>query len=533
MISKNIRQKVSHRVLFHTRLKLYNNDAWLEEIEPLKEVPQLPTQSFKVKSEEQVEHLIRDIPPKTIELDKNNKFTYRNLGPDSFGFNSVLVRLQDYFFGNSYQSMNAIVGEKSIRKAQRVEQRAFQDLKIIRATSGKGGNGAVSFFRDANQPTGPPDGGDGGNGGDVYVRVVDGLNSLHRVRRSFVAKGGQPGRGSQLDGKKGEDVVIEVPKGTTIRWLPDPLTLRETFRTVNKDKVWVEMLTEQDEIQLFRDSFKEGEGWIFREHDEAYFRERDFFNNLNETVKEYDRETIDAEIYSDKFPMLGMDLDTVTEKPILLLKGGKGGMGNMNFLTREVKNPRFSKMGRDGITEFFLLELKLIADLGLVGLPNAGKSSLLRSISRARPRVGHWEFTTLQPSIGTIFTTIDKDPFTVADIPGIIKGASKNKGMGLDFLRHIERCEGLVFVVSLEKDPISDLNTLMGELDEKLKDKKKLVIATKADLNDTNETYMNFKNYIESQLTKDNDVWKVLPVCAPNNENVEKCIALMSEIANK
>ena len=114
-----------------------------------------------------------------------------------------------------------------------------------------------------------------------------------------------------------------------------------------------------------------------------------------------------------------------------------------------------------------------------------GKSTLLRAISKARPRVGHWEFTTLQPTIGTIFTSIDKDPFTVADIPGIIKSASENKGMGLDFLRHIERSGGLVFVISLEsKDPIKDLMTLINEVGPKRMSakKKELGNTTKADL---------------------------------------------------
>ncbi|WEJ93194.1 GTPase of the mitochondrial inner membrane that associates with the large ribosomal subunit [Yamadazyma tenuis] len=360
------------------------------------------------------------------------------------------------------------------------------------------------------------------------------MGSLHRIRRTYVAKGGQPGKGSQLDGKRGEDVLIEVPKGTTLRWIPDPLVLRESFKTTNKQSTWLEILTSYSGqyIQFFRNSFKPGEGWLFSEHDEEYFKERDFFVKLDETVQGYDQEIINEELTEDYFPILGMDLDDVTDKPILLLKGGRGGMGNMNFLTKDVRNPRFAKKGRDGNVQFFLLELKLIADLGLVGLPNAGKSSLLRSISRARPRVGHWEFTTLQPTIGTIYTTIDKDPFTVADIPGIIKGASENKGMGLDFLRHIERCKGLVFVVSLEKSPIEDLRILIEELGEtKLKNKRKLIIATKADLNDNNKTYTKFKEYIETHLNIEGEVWNIVPVCAPQNQNIEKCIALMSQIA--
>lgn len=514
------------------------NDHWLESIGPQSETFELPTESAKVLSQDEIEPAILKQEPEGFYVDEKNVFKYRDSGAlnDEYGFSNLYVKLTDYFFGNNYHTINAIRGEKSVKKAQKVEQRTFQDLKILRVSSGKGGNGAVSFFRDANQPTGPPDGGDGGNGGDVYLKVVDTMNSLHRIRRSYVAKGGQPGKGSQLDGKKGQDVIIEVPKGTSIRWIPDPFVLKDAFNKIGRDNIWLDIVTNsfKDEIQFFRKSYSPGGGWLFSEHNEEYYRERDFFIELNKKVEDYDLDTIQEELHEDNFPILGMDLQKATEKPILLAKGGKGGMGNMNFLTKDVKNPRFAKQGRDGLTQFFLLELKLIADLGLVGLPNAGKSSLLRSISRARPRVGHWEFTTLQPTIGTIDTTIDKDPFTVADIPGIIKGASENKGMGLDFLRHIERCKGLVFVVSLENNPIEDLNVLIEELGKtNLLDKKKLVIATKADLTTDSDKYFQFKSYIDDKLNTEADEWNILPVCAIKNQNVEKCIALMSQIAGK
>ena len=206
-------------------------------------------------------------------------------------------------------------------------------------------------------------------------------------------------------------------------------------------------------------------------------------------------------------------------------------MGNMHFLTTNVRNPRFSKKGRQGLCEYFILELKLIADLGLVGLPNAGKLSLLRAISKARPRVGHWEFTTLQPTIGTIFTTIDKDPFTVADIPGIIKGASENRGMGMDFLRHIERSGGLVFVVSLESEnPALDLQTLMNEIGTKrMKGKNVMVIGTKADLVENGNSYKKLVEYVKSH----DAAWKCIPVCAPRGENIDQCIQMMSALAKK
>lgn len=444
------------------------------------------------------------------------------------GFQDALVKLGDYFYGDHNHTLN-VFGRRYQEK--RTRERQFVDLRLLRLVSGKGGNGSVSFFRDANRPVGPPDGGDGGNGGNIYIKAVEGMGSLHRLRRSYVAGPGSPGTGSQLDGKNGDDVIIEVPVGTSVRWIPDPLEVRKEVissgLSVGDLSVGCK-LNEDKNIQFFRDDYKPGEGWMFKERDEEYHQERDYFVNLNKQVKDYDREVIGEELAFDHFPLQGYDFDKSSEA-VLVLRGGKGGMGNMHFLTGDVRNPRFSKRGRKGLCEFFLLELKLIADLGLVGLPNAGKLTLLRAVSRARPRVGHWKFTTLHPTVGTISPSISLEPFTVADIPGVIAGASENKGMGLDFLRHVERSGGLVFVIALDlKNPIADLQTLLHEVGEKrMRGKRVMIVATKADLTENKERYDELVGYI----TTVDPLWMYVPVCAPRGENVDKLIKMMATMA--
>lgn len=448
---------------------------------------------------------------------------------DELGMHDVLVSLAEYFHQDPHHTHKVFSGHhQNYKQGQRVEQRTFVDLRLIRLQAGRGGNGCVSFFRDANRPVGPPDGGDGGDGGNIYVQAVDNISLLHKVKRTYIAGDGKAGSASQLDGKRGDDIILEVPVGTTMRWVADPLLVRDQIKHAGGDlaRVAMGLKVRQKDIQLFKEDYVPGEGWLFKERDEEYHREKAFFQELDEQVKTYDREVIGEELIFNRFPLAGLDFDKPTEKPLLVVKGGKGGMGNMHFLTPNIRNPRFSKRGRAGVSEYFLLELKLIADLGLVGLPNAGKLTLLRAISKARPRVGHWEFTTLQPTIGTIHTRLDQDPFTVADIPGIIKGASENKGMGMDFLRHIERSGGLVFVVSLEaKDPVADLEMLLHEIGPRITGKLGMVIATKADLT------KNAHKYERLQQRAAAHDWACIPICGPRGENVEECILAMGQLA--
>lgn len=450
----------------------------------------------------------------------------------------------------------------------------FTDIKIIRLGSGKGGDGKVSFFRDSGRSRGPPDGGDGGYGGSVYIQAVADETSLHKLRYHYRAEDGRPGAMASLNGRAGKDTLLQVPVGTVVKWIPDP---KESFAEWKEKKlertaegqsanlreldVRVDVVTDEFDrdmplgIKLPRNSYADGEGWIFRDKNETYHTERDYFNELRDRVRGHDRGLRRQEENEDYFPIEGVDLSR-PGPPLLLLRGGRGGLGNTHFHTQLIRNPRFSKRGRAGLEAYFLLELKLLADLGLVGLPNAGKSTLLRAVSRARPRVGHWEFTTLRPTVGTISLGLARPSFTVADIPGIIRGArTENKGMGLDFLRHVERSGGLVFVISLEQkdaaaaaaavdaeiDPnaelpstagtgsvVGDLELLIEELGPKrMSDKRVLVVGTKADLPGAEDNFRLLKAYCDERG------WTCIPCCAQRKENVESVIELMGHTAGK
>lgn len=440
----------------------------------------------------------------------------------------------------------------------------FTDIKIVKLESGRGGSGKVSFFRDAGRAKGPPDGGDGGDGGSVYIQAVEGETSLHKIRYHYKAEDGKGGSMSQLNGRSGKDLLLQVPVGTTVRWIPDPKETYEHWKTHQIEKqyeaqeeeeiefdsdkgVWrdnklfvkVPVVQEKYDpvplgIKLEREVFKDGEGWLFKDKGEAYHFEREYFLALRERVARFDRGTRAQEEAEDYFPLEGVDLSRASP-PVLLLRGGKGGLGNMHFLTQTIRNPRFAKKGRGGAGSFFLLELKLLADLGLVGLPNAGKSTLLRAISKARPRVGHWEFTTLRPTIGTIPMGISQPSFTVADIPGIVRGArAENRGMGLDFLRHVERSGALVFVISLEpkekagESCVADLELLVEEVGAKLMaDKRVLVVGTKADMAGSEAEFGALHEYCAARG------WRTVACSGQRRENVERVIQAMASVSGK
>ena len=286
----------------------------------------------------------------------------------------------------------------------------FLDLAKVYLRSGSGGGGAVSFRREKYIEYGGPDGGDGGRGGDVWIEVVEGLNTLidFRYQQHFFAKNGQQGMGKQRTGKDGDDVVLRVPVGTE--------------------------------------------------------------------VLEDDGETVIA------------DLTEVGQR-VRLAKGGNGGFGNLHFKSATNQAPRRANPGQEGVERVIWLRLKLIADAGLLGLPNAGKSTFLAATSNARPKIADYPFTTLHPNLGVV--GVDGAEFVVADIPGLIEGAHEGKGIGDRFLGHVERCAVLLHLVDgTSGDPVGDYQTIIDEREAYggvLAEKPRLTVLSKTDALDEEE----------------------------------------------
>ena len=280
------------------------------------------------------------------------------------------------------------------------------DRATIEIRAGAGGNGCLSFRREAHVPKGGPDGGDGGRGGSVVVRCDDSLRDLQAFRRHahFRADRGGHGEGNLRHGRDGETTVIAVPPGTQVqRW----------------DGTRYDLVAAGQEVEVAH--------------------------------------------------------------------GGSGGRGNKRFAGPTRQAPRLAERGLPGEEGVLELQLKLLADVGLVGLPNAGKSSLLARMTRAAPKVGAYPFTTLEPVLGTLHE--DDRQLVIADIPGLIEGASAGAGLGHDFLAHVERCRLLVHLVELAPvdgtSPEANYATIERELelhDPRLASLPRLVALSKADL---------------------------------------------------
>ena len=339
----------------------------------------------------------------------------------------------------------------------------FIDKCSVTIHAGGGGSGCVSFQREAYLPDGPPNGGDGGSGGNVWIQAVPGQTSLHKLARRGIIKAGRgvSGQGKSQGGRKGEDVCIQVPVGTVVRevWRSDPVADEEQrFREVPAEEAPIR------------------NKWILY----AGAKAREATALMDSLPPQSKPRRCPLSVLEPPTP-INLDLDTPSSKPLLLAAGAVGGLGNPHFASKDVSKPLFATKGELGVRIKLELELKLLADVGLVGLPNAGKSTLLRAISNSRTRVGDWAFTTLEPSIGTVVLDDNtgrpairsgnsgqlRTSFTVADIPGLVEDAHLDKGLGLGFLRHVERARILAFVIDLSRgNAVKALKDLWREVSE-------------------------------------------------------------------
>jgi len=350
----------------------------------------------------------------------------------------------------------------------------FIDEIKIYAQAGHGGKGAVAFHREAYITKGGPSGGNGGRGGSVILQADHDLNNLiqqYYVPR-LIALGGEGGMGKGMDGHAGKDLIVKVPCGTLVWQLKDTTPPIEKKMRRDDDE---EEDEEQSENMMLGTST--GKRPLFR-------------TSQGKSALEIDlSQEPEAEETPDGIENKGTlvaDLTTHGQQ-FILCKGGRGGLGNRNFATARHQTPRFAQPGEPGTEGEYLLELRIMAEIGLVGYPNAGKSTLLTAISRARPKIAAYPFTTLTPQVG-ILEYADWKRLTVCDVPGLIEGAHNNVGLGHEFLRHIERCKIIVLLLDMagtdNRKPWDDYKQLLKELelyDPALLEKDRLVVANKMD----------------------------------------------------
>jgi GTP-binding protein len=336
----------------------------------------------------------------------------------------------------------------------------FVDEITVHARAGHGGKGCVAFLRETFRPKGGPSGGNGGRGGDVILQADHDLNNLvaQFYNSRLIAPDGKPGLGKGMDGRAGKDLIVKVPCGTLV-WRLEPVEPAP------------ELADSEDVVATLPASFRSLPMMRLAGPERA----------LEISPAEPARRAVPTERGE-----LAADL-TKPGQQFVLCKGGRGGLGNRNFATARHQTPRFAQPGEPGMEGELLLELRIMAEAGLVGFPNAGKSTLLTAISQARPKVAPYPFTTLHPQVG-ILEYEDLHRITVCDVPGLIKGSHRNAGLGHKFLRHIQRCRVLVVVVDMAgtdgRNPGDDYKQLMAELklyDPALLEKPRLLAANKMD----------------------------------------------------
>ncbi len=370
----------------------------------------------------------------------------------------------------------------------------FVDHIKIHATAGHGGRGCVAFRREKFVPRGGPSGGDGGRGGDIILIAdanVDNLVDFY-FQPNLRAKAGEPGQGKNCYGRAAEDQIYKIPVGTIIYRMPFERTSEEPAPRDTSSYVDLSSLTDDEVTHL------EGK----KRRNKVALNDLELVADLTEPGQQF-----------------------------VLCKGGGGGKGNCHFKSSRNRVPTQFTDGEEGEEGEFYVELRKIADAGLVGYPNAGKSTLLSRISNAHPRIAPYPFTTLTPHIGVV-EMAEYDRFTVADIPGLIEGAHSNVGLGHDFLRHIVRCKLLIFVLDMAgsegREPIDDLQKLRKELDlydPMLSERPWIVVANKMDLPEAAEKLEHFRGRYKKL--------EIFPIGAGSDEGIPVLIQRLAELILK
>lgn len=386
----------------------------------------------------------------------------------------------------------------------------IDEIKVF-ARAGHGGKGAVAFHREAYVPKGGPSGGNGGRGGSVILQADHDLNNLinqYYVPR-LIAQKGEGGMGKGMDGIAGKDLIVKVPCGTLVWKLPS------APKPVEGE---TEAADDPDETHVENPLFKTGTS------------KRPIIRTSGmERAMEVDLSEDDSDEGATKHPVKGELVADLTQdgQQFVLCKGGRGGLGNRNFATARRQTPRFAQPGEPGEEGDYLFELRMVAEVGLVGYPNAGKSTLLTAISRARPKVAPYPFTTLHPQPG-IVEYPDFKRLTVCDVPGLIEGAHENVGLGHKFLRHILRCKILVILLDMagtdNREPWDDYAKLLKELelyDPGLLEKPRYVVANKMDEPVAEENLKKFKKKVKKT--------PVLPIAAGFDEGIDQFKKLIRE----
>lgn len=344
--------------------------------------------------------------------------------------------------------------------------------------AGNGGDGKVSFRREKYVPKGGPDGGNGGDGGSIYLEVAENLNTLQALagKKQLVAQSGGKGGKRKKTGEKGDDLILQVPPGAVV-WLLAETAVPAEFRAGGEGQRAKYYLEREGQTA----NKPEVENWVDA-------------NGTNiaaiEEIKDW-----------SAFPRKKLfDLRKNAERVRLCL-GGSGGRGNDAFKAPGKRIPLEAEYGSFGEKKLILLELKLLADLALLGLPSVGKSSLLNRVTKAQSKVAAYPFTTLTPHLGVwqLLTGSQRESVVVADVPGLIAGASAGKGLGREFLRHIEHCQSLLYLLALDEsqvfsgvneaeqlaalqDQYRQLQQELADYDPELLERPSLIAVNKIDL---------------------------------------------------